>query len=136
MDVGYILLSAAASPGNQLFVSTPTDIRSINEWYWNGQQIVGATVCISGATSAYKCGGITQTDWNGPVSYSGFGTYQMYNLWKTDIVSAAGDSGGPVFSGLRAYGVHSAGSGTSTLYTPLGTVYSSTGKQVCITSGC
>jgi hypothetical protein len=60
-DSGYILLSAGASPGNQLFVST-SDVRSMTGFVPNISQTLGTWVCKSGRTTNYTCGQIVDED--------------------------------------------------------------------------
>ena len=133
LHIGYILLSSTASPGNQFYAASNSDLRSLSSVYGNGAEYVGLSLCRGGRTTNYTCGVIQ--DQYVSVSYSGV---VIHDLWQTNFTGATGDSGGPYFLNYGGLGIHSgtlSGSGLS-LYTPLGTVLSTTGKQPCLVSAC
>lgn len=93
-----------SKPGNvNLRNGTYQDITS------SGTPIAGQQVCHVGPTSGYRCAYPTAV--NVTVTYPG-GT--VYGLYKTNICSEAGDSGGPMFAGTVALGLISGGSGNCT----------------------
>ena len=130
-DVGYTVLSAVASPGNQLMAIGPTDVRSITSWDLNSQQIVGVLVCRAGETSGYGCGLINATDQDSYVS----GTL-IHHLWKVNFGSNLGDSGGPFFEEDAGYGSLVSTITGGTYYSTLEWIYDSTGKEICTSSSC
>lgn len=76
---------------------------------------LGATVCKMGITTNYTCGEVA--DKNAQAMYAGsVGTYIRVHNASNQVMTAAGDSGGPVFGTNTAYGlVHGrGGSGTPT----------------------
>lgn len=56
---------------------------------------IGFRVCMSGATSGTDCGDVVELNWNG-----------TYGLARAEYCSDGGDSGGAVYSGHRARGIH------------------------------
>lgn len=131
VDAGYITLSTTASPGNQVFASSTSDIRSISSWNLNSQQTVGSTICRSGRTSGYTCGSVDQTDQT--VYVSGI---LIYHMWRTSFASAGGDSGGSMIYGNAGLGVLSATTSSNSYYSTLEWIYDTTGKTICTSSGC
>lgn len=69
-----------------------------------GQAFVGEFVCRSGQTTGTRCGSVTHT--NVSPSYVPNGR----NFIAANYCSQGGDSGGAVYSGNTALGVHSGGS--------------------------
>ncbi len=81
--------------------------------------VVGQAACSSGATSGLRCGQVTGLNWT--VNYAN-GT--VSGLTQTNICSAPGDSGGPLFTGGTGLGIASGGtgdctSGRTTFFQPL-----------------
>jgi hypothetical protein len=72
----------------------------------DGRSVQGMRVCMTGAISATQCGVVLRT--NVRVRYRGE-DFRVRNLVETNYCSRGGDSGGPVYSGHTAYGIHTAG---------------------------
>lgn len=135
VDVGYILLSAVANPGNQLFV-TSTTIRSVTTFAPNVVQTQGVSVCKSGSTTNWTCGQIVLID----VSTVDEDDVVVLHGWKTNYQSDEGDSGAPVTwtsSFTTAFGIHYAGSGAgNAYYSPIDWIRLTTGKTPCLNALC
>lgn len=133
VDNGFIVLPAVANPGNKVFASSTSDVRSMTSWYLNYEQIVGLTACRAGRTSDYTCGSIDGTNFD---VYAG--GILIHHMWRTDYRSAGGDSGGSVIFGgsgmgtLSSYSVSPAKS----FYSTLEWIYDTQGKTICTSAGC
>lgn len=74
---------------------------------------LGATVCKMGVTTNYTCGEVA--DKNAQAMYAGsVGTYIRVHNASNQVMTAAGDSGGPVFGTNTAYGLVHGRGGTGT----------------------
>ena len=73
----------------------------------DGKAVQGQRVCMTGATSATQCGKIVRL--NLTVTYTNYGNTRVRHLDEASYCSRGGDSGGPVYSGHTAYGIHTAG---------------------------
>ncbi|MGV9316144.1 S1 family peptidase [Streptomyces sp. NPDC003691] len=129
-------------PGNDFgmvrYLQPPQDaLGSVNLYNGTVQDIttaanptVGQPVCFSGSTSGRRCGQVTGLNWT--VAH---GSGSIYGLARTNICSAAGDSGGPLYAGSTGLGIASAGSGTcatggTTFFQPLPEVLAVYGAAV------
>ncbi|MFF3551796.1 S1 family peptidase [Streptomyces tsukubensis] len=95
-----------------------------------GDPALGQSVCFSGSTSGRGCGQVTGLNWT--VSLAGG---SVHGLIRTNICSAAGDSGGPLFAGTTGLGMASVGSGSCatggvTFFQPLGEALATYGATV------
>jgi hypothetical protein len=136
VDVGYVLLSAAASPGNQIFVST-TDIRSMTGFVPNVDQDLGDWVCKSGRTTNYSCGQIDEIDVSKLVSVPS-GNILIDHYWGVGMPGDLGDSGSPMMFGTNGYGIFSAiDFNTQTVYySTMDWIRLTTGKTMCVNAAC
>jgi len=81
--------------------------RTINS---ESSSYMGEYVCKSGVASGSSCGYVTKLDQTVP--YEAPGNPVVYHLTKYEgICRGGGDSGGPVFIGNTALGIHSGGEG-------------------------
>jgi streptogrisin C len=87
----------------------------------------GASVCKSGSTTAVTCGTIGAK--NQTVRYAE-GT--VYGMTATNVRSAAGDSGGSLYSGNQAQGLLSGGNTTVTYFFPVNAALSGTGARLVL----
>lgn len=71
----------------------------------------GESICRSGYKTGYNCGTVQQL--NVTANYS---SGPVYGLFTTNICSSGGDSGGPLFHGDAALGLHSGSNGNCTGY--------------------
>ncbi|WP_240136515.1 S1 family peptidase [Streptomyces sp. MUM 178J] len=71
---------------------------------------VGMSVCRRGSTTGTHCGQVTGL--NATVNYGGGDV--VYGMIRTNVCAEPGDSGGPLYSGSRAVGLTSGGSGNCT----------------------
>ncbi len=87
----------------------------------------GMTLCHYGRVTGYQCGRLQQVGVT--VNYPGG---VVYGLFRSDICSEPGDTGGPAFSGGRAVGIIVGSSGNcvtggSTYYQPIKEILSAYG---------
>ena len=71
---------------------------------------VGQSACRRGSTTGIRCGSVTGL--NATVNYGGGNI--VYGMIRTNVCAEPGDSGGPLYSGTRAIGLTSGGSGNCT----------------------
>ncbi|MEU9013982.1 S1 family peptidase [Streptomyces sp. NPDC048479] len=71
---------------------------------------VGMSVCRRGSTTGIHCGSVTGL--NATVNYGGGDI--VYGMIRTNVCAEPGDSGGSLYSGSRAIGLTSGGSGNCT----------------------
>jgi len=96
--------SGLVKPGTvNLYNGTHQDITA------SGNAFVGQSIRRSGSTTGVRSGRVTAL--NVTVNYS---VGSVYGMIQTDACSAPGDSGGPLFAGSTALGLHSGGSGDCT----------------------
>lgn len=86
---------------------------------------IGASVCKDGSTTGWTCGRILAT--NQTVRYAQ-GT--VVGTIKTDVPSAAGDSGAPLIAGNQAQGLLSGGDDASTYFYPVRAALFATGATL------
>jgi streptogrisin C len=89
--------------GGWILVPGSTETRSFTTWGTYGGLAVGATVCMTGNTSGYKCGTV-QSKTHSPNTLD---IPNGYNFVKTTICSAGGDSGAGVYVNGQGEGIHS-----------------------------
>ncbi|MER5889263.1 S1 family peptidase [Streptomyces sp. NPDC001941] len=92
---------------------------------------VGMSVCRRGSTTGIHCG--TVTGLNATVNYGGGDI--VYGMIRTNVCAEPGDSGGPLYSGSRAIGLTSGGSGNcssggTTFFQPVTEALSAYGVHV------
>lgn len=91
-----------------------------------GRAIVGEHVCASGRTTGVTCGKVTGIDRT--VHYDD-GTV-VHGLIETDVHTAPGDSGGPLYHGSTGLGTVSGGDGSTDFFQPLGPVMRAYGMRL------
>ena len=101
--VRYTNTSISTPGAVYLYNGTNQDITS------SGTPVVGQTVRRSGSTTGVRSGTVSAL--NSTVCYSQGCVYQMI---RTNVCAQPGDSGGSLFSGTRAHGLTSGGSGNCT----------------------
>jgi streptogrisin D len=101
-DYGIVRYSnqSTVQPGSVYTYSGSQDITSA------GTPTVGQTVRRSGSTTGVRSGSVTQL--NATVTYP---QGRVTGLIRTTVCAQPGDSGGSLYSGTRAYGLTSGGSG-------------------------
>jgi hypothetical protein len=101
-DFGLVRYDAGQNPAGAVNMKdgTSRDISSARN------AVVGETIGLSGSTSGVRRGQVTGV--NVTVNYS---QGPVHGLIQTTICSAGGDSGGAVFAGNAAIGIHSGSSG-------------------------
>lgn len=134
----------AGTPWNSLYLEFPPHPPStaylITSQVNHGSMGIGDTVCTMGVTSQGRCGTITAL--NGTMNMQpggrwGSTIYSVHGMVTTNFPSARGDSGGPVYSANRAYGLVSAIDGSSTWFSAIDLVISDLGGlRLCFDSGC
>ena len=92
---------------------------------------VGMSVCRRGSTTGIHCGSVTGL--NATVNYGGGDI--VYGMIRTNVCAEPGDSGGPLYSGSRAIGLTSGGSGNcssggTTFFQPVTEALSAYGVSV------
>ncbi|MGW2560280.1 S1 family peptidase [Streptomyces sp. NPDC001514] len=92
---------------------------------------VGMSVCRRGSTTGTHCGSVTGL--NATVNYGGGDI--VYGMIRTNVCAEPGDSGGPLYSGSRAIGLTSGGSGNcssggTTFFQPVTEALSAYGVSV------
>lgn len=103
-DAGLIKLTSTKYATNYIYKFNSFDSKYVRET--NGSAYVGQPVCISGATSGFQCGTVTNTGQEYLINNSqGGGTYTGFRTGKS-YVSAGGDSGAPVWYGGVLIGIH------------------------------
>jgi hypothetical protein len=101
-DYGLVRYDAGQNPAGAVSMKDGTN-RDISH---ARNAVVGETVGLSGSTSGLRRGQVTGV--NVTVNYS---QGPVHGLLQTTICSAGGDSGGAVFAGNAAIGIHSGSSG-------------------------
>jgi streptogrisin D len=101
-DFGLVRYDAGQNPAGAVSMKDGTT-RDISH---ARNAVVGETVGLSGSTSGLRRGQVTGVDVT--VNYS---QGPVHGLIQTTICSAGGDSGGAVFAGNAAIGIHSGSSG-------------------------
>jgi hypothetical protein len=134
-DVGVIEISVWATPTNEVFAVSSTDIRHITSRVGNGAQVQGAAACRAGEKSNnYKCGFILAADQDIVLFDPESGQNVHYNhTWQMNQPAQRGDSGGPIMYNSAAMGLLVGGS-SSTYYSTLDWISSSVGYRPCITA--
>ncbi|MET7620974.1 S1 family peptidase [Streptomyces sp. NPDC005408] len=92
---------------------------------------VGMSVCRRGSTTGIHCGSVTGL--NATVNYGGGDI--VYGMIRTNVCAEPGDSGGSLYSGSRAIGLTSGGSGNcssggTTFFQPVTEALSAYGVSV------
>ncbi|TQK43584.1 streptogrisin B [Streptomyces sp. SLBN-118] len=92
---------------------------------------VGMSVCRRGSTTGIHCGSVTGL--NATVNYGGGDI--VYGMIRTNVCAEPGDSGGSLYSGTRAIGLTSGGSGNcssggTTFFQPVTEALSAYGVSV------
>jgi streptogrisin C len=84
-------------PRNWVYVHASSDTVQDPDYTITGiaTSPVGTRVCISGSTSGTDCGDVVEINWNGSGGFA-----------RARYCSDPGDSGGPIYSGHRARGIH------------------------------
>ena len=101
-----------------------TSYTTITSHLTTNTALVGTAISKYGSYGGYASGTITAV--NSSVSYNtGVTLYGMMQITLTNGSIVAGDSGGPVYSGTKFYGVVSGKSGSTIVWAS--PVYSSTG---------
>lgn len=130
-DVGAIDLADGRAT-NEVYGSSHTDIRRVRAWASNASQVTGTAVCISGATSGWRCGSIIAADVDATI-----GGVLIRHTWWTDVPSAAGDSGSPVLDrDGRAAGIVIATTPTRSLYSTVEWIATELRARPCVTPSC
>ncbi|MFD7443176.1 S1 family peptidase [Streptomyces sp. NPDC059909] len=96
-----------------------------------GNPTVGQSACRRGSTTGTHCGSVTGL--NATVNYGGGDI--VYGMIRTNICAEPGDSGGPLYSGSKALGLTSGGSGNcssggTTFFQPVTEALSAYGVSV------
>ena len=137
MDAGLIDTSESGAK-NQVYGSSNTNILSVTGEVVQGQQDVGVVVCRHGLTSDQDCGTITGTTLT--ITYADGRTIQ--HLWRINIGSAIGDSGGSIIkfvdAGPSIGGSLSATTQTEGYYSPMTWIKSilGNGLRPCLNGNC
>ena len=93
----------------------PANLRALKGTKPRSNQVVGGYVCKYGKTTNYTCGYITSKTVSLNYVTNSNATFIRVSRDNKQL-SAGGDSGGPWFNGNIAYGVHSGGTSTSSVY--------------------
>jgi hypothetical protein len=100
-DFAIISIDKAGSDGwkpkNWVYVHSSADTVIDPDYTITGvsSSPVGTRVCLTGATSGTDCGDVVELNWNGPNGFA-----------RATYCSASGDSGGAIYSGHNARGIH------------------------------
>ncbi|MBE4720550.1 hypothetical protein DAD99_21120 [Pseudarthrobacter sp. AB1] len=116
-DLSLIRLNGGLQSGTNIYVGGPGSGNALTvREMWSRSPQVGDQYCTGGAYSGELCGWVNQAA-RGNFTYSG-GTVARNVSWGTKggSCTAAGDSGGPVYTvrsdgGIAAKGIHSGGGG-------------------------
>ena len=133
--------TSATSPFNSI-IGSSSDLNHTITGIKGTNQNVGASVCFFGYTShrASPCGTITFINIIDDTTRADDGKpLRITNLREMSLPSAGGDSGGPVYSGLLAYGINYAVDTTASnhlVYSMIANVQLNTGTNVCTSSAC
>lgn len=106
-DVG--LLRAASPPTshrNDIVVDANKTYRNITHIAENAEQVIGDAICRFAWRTGLHCGVISVRDVTRVVSTAGVASYHIDHQWEVNFDADGGDSGGPYFQGLTAYGIH------------------------------
>ncbi len=121
------------TPYNVIYLTTSVTASPITSQVNQVDATLGTTLCAAGRGSGYRCGIITARAYQHNVAGK-----IMYST-RADFGSAGGDSGGPVFSGHRAFGTVSQAAGGAngdTLFSPIDFVMTDLGTRLCLNSSC
>ena len=105
----------------------------------SNSQGIGATVCFFGFTthSASPCGVIEVVSVSGTAVREDGKSLNLSGMVQMTKVTQGGDSGGPVYSGLSAYGiVTAAGASGHMIYSKIVNASNLTAISLCVTSSC
>lgn len=131
--------SRAIAPFNTIIGSTGDLSHPITTVKSNSQP-VGATVCFFGVTTlpASPCGIIQVISISADFTREDNNTLRVTGMVEMSKVTNGGDSGGPVYSGLAAYGIVTARdiSNGRMVYSMAANVQANTGTNICVSSGC
>ncbi|MGG1391051.1 S1 family peptidase [Brevibacillus brevis] len=98
-----------------LFGNHKSNYSTITEVQRTRDETIGDTVCISGSQMGkVKCGTLESTNWRGSIVSPNGETQYFTNMRQATYSEISGDSGGPIFYGGTAIGVHSADTGVYT----------------------
>jgi hypothetical protein len=117
---------------NEVYASSNEDIRHVESWAADRDQVIGSAICRSAGTSGWKCGHIVAAD----ISTTILGL-PIHHSWWTDFPSAAGDSGGPIFGADgRLMGIAVATTATQTVYSTVEAIAAELDILPCINPTC
>lgn len=106
-----------------------TDVRStVTARQGQDADSVGESVCLSGVTSGFSCGTITDVDVDNVFD----GSITQNNLRTANYISTGGDSGSPIFYGNTAKGIHKGSLGSVKFYSHIWEVESALGVKVLV----
>lgn len=98
-----------------VFGNYKSEYNSITEVQRTRDETIGDTVCISGSQmKRVKCGTLESTNWRGNIESPNGDIQYFTNMRQASYSEVQGDSGGPIFYGGTAIGVHSADTGVYT----------------------
>ncbi|ATF14571.1 hypothetical protein A616_22090 [Brevibacillus brevis X23] len=98
-----------------VFGNYKSEYNTITEVQRTRDETIGDTVCISGSQmKRVKCGTLKSTNWRGNIESPNGETQYFTNMRQASYSEVQGDSGGPIFYGGTAIGVHSADTGVFT----------------------
>lgn len=139
LDSAHVRASPkAVAPFNSI-IGSSSDLAHPITTVKSNTQNVGSTVCFFGATShhASPCGVIELISVSGTVRREDGKFLDLTDLVQMSKVTQGGDSGGPVYAGLAAFGVVTAGATNGRMiYSKAGRVSAELGITICTSSAC
>jgi hypothetical protein len=132
--------SKAVAPFNAIIASSSDLSHPITTIHSNTQN-VGYTVCFFGVTThpASPCGVIEVINVDAWFTREDGFDLHVFHMVQMSKAGGQGDSGGPVYSGLAAYGIVTAVNplaSSHVIYSMIGYVDADLGTTVCTSSSC
>lgn len=127
-DAAAISRPGTAGHKNWIFVTNGEKSRTVTARQGQDADSVGESVCLSGVTSGFSCGTITDVDVDNVFD----GSITQNNLRTANYISTGGDSGSPIFYGNTAKGIHKGSLGSVKFYSHIWEVESALGVKVLV----
>ena len=127
-DSGAISQAGTTNHKNWIYVTSGEPSRTVTAKEGQNADTAGEGTCLSGFTSGFSCGVMQVKDWDNVWD----GTFHFNNLRSGNYIGTGGDSGGPIFYGHKAIGLHKGHLGTLTYYSHIWEVEQNEGILVLL----
>jgi hypothetical protein len=134
-DAQWYSAASLGTPKNRIFATNTDMAHAITARYYLGGAI-GDWVCMAGGWSSRMCGYITMTGVAVDISDPETGEHHVHWQNNADYSTSPGDSGGPVYFGSTAYGIHSGFGSQGANFSEIGLVEDALAVKVCQNDAC